>query len=1637
MSAIMLLIEASHLAHSQDSISFRRIGEREGLTQGTITSIVEDRDGFIWFSNQDGINRYDGYSIETVKHGLGDLNVIKICAGDSSLLVITGSGISLYDLHTRTFKNFGQQEPILGAVNVSGVNFVVARKKDVSLFDASTGTFGKIFLTENIRGIVGISSTKVLVLSRKRVYLIDIPSARKDTLFVLPGSEEFRENVLAKVHNGNILAATTKQQVCLINTETRRTAFLSMNGVPITLTSPITALEQDRTLRYWIGTTKGIILQSGSESRILQNGVCDSESLSYDDVNTIFRDSKSRLWIGTNGAGLNLYHPFRNVFKKVMFLKGDKCFGNEYIWSILRDGKQLLLGTRNEGLVEISLEKKAPFARTIESVNAKEVWTIAKDPMQGYLIGTSNGLFVGGKLEKLAHTTALGDSVYIITRLGSYWYAGSNEGISIFSNWSASRRIPNTEFLGKIYSIIDVNGIIYCAAATGLYIVDPQKGAKLLHRERVLAVQPVPRGSGKLYLGTAFRGLVIFDPITKSIDPLNKVNDGGASAIYAIQLHGNVAWASSNRGLLRLPLESQNYLRITSESGLLINEFNANASFRDKDGYLYFGGVEGFQFFSPEDFEIVYQQYHTPVKLSEFSIVNRNQEFSTSDVIEAKYNDVLNIRLSSLDFMPNEVLEYRIVITNALDTTIHALDTTFRGRNTFQYPVQLPRGEYTVQIMSRTILANSFSDPPQERKLRTGYSRSLYIFNEYTLWVVIGLVALALGAISLAVWAVSLALSYRRAKESANSQNNLLNQEKRDIADLQKIINDISRIKDIDSICRVAIGHVTDKFGFNYARISVVDPLTNEKRVQQRRDQKLIDDQYANIRDTIEKFGTTSDTFGQSVHLLIDSQRQTENSRIGSVEIGHFGKIVVDDKNSSLQSRVGIFFDNCSQVLSEAYQETLKETTRKLLKDHSTITDPREYRNKMLDETCKLIKADFAFLAFTTYNVNDLIFGHSTDRAIIDADTTKFFNNELRYLKKEVLEKKVYQIRRDHNDLSFKSSLAVPLVHEDRVFAIAVYYSTAPDHFNNYHPIFLTGVWTKAVRNAFRLKLWNTIARLVEPSNLYSHQNETFRTIIEQLGTHLRVKYAGIWLFEPASNGTVLKFKYGSKQLQDIPKITETNFLDQKYFEDLNVEGPRVVPCKDFLTGRLNETSNIVSAFSSVLIEPILVESSKSGYVLIFSKSDAQPLYTEDKLIIQSIVSKGSLTSLAQNLFESFASISLDVPVKEDLLLNKVSIAADTTKADQVLIFWQTKELLNSSRFEVLTYGDLNSKDKKSTRDQLELDDKDNFISTLIEKELLQLYSLKSFLGLYPDTNEHVQKYFGNEKIRKIIVLQLSYNSGILIFSHKQDIKTDDEFLKLLRVLGFTVSNTLKEIEIHRQADILKKTKLEGTREAMEGKLARDMVHNVNTHVGTVNFWFSKLRDKSAKKVEKEEIDKFINNAGPALMKLRNSFDTLNGYRTRVGRDEKIVKIWDLIDRSIDLMALTADRRNIELKFDKKSSTPNIDITCIEDKVVTVIINLIMNSVEAIEHYRRDGKVTIRTIFEPNYIVIIISDNGPGIDNAIKGAIFNSSFTTKEFGTGIGLSSAKEFIEIDHHGKIELMMNYSDGATFGIYLPLN
>jgi len=238
--------------------------------------------------------------------------------------------------------------------------------------------------------------------------------------------------------------------------------------------------------------------------------------------------------------------------------------------------------------------------------------------------------------------------------------------------------------------------------------------------------------------------------------------------------------------------------------------------------------------------------------------------------------------------------------------------------------------------------------------------------------------------------------------------------------------------------------------------------------------------------------------------------------------------------------------------------------------------------------------------------------------------------------------------------------------------------------------------------------------------------------------------------------------------------------------------------------------------------------------------------------------------------------------------------------------------------------------------------------------------------------------------------------------------------------------------------DITRAKQLEGIvsikdKMASLGHVAAGIAHEIRNPLSGINIYVSGLGRLCAKFDLPEQIQKnlyLIKEASNDIeLVVRRVLDFAKPGIPLVAT----IDARDPVNKALYLCKVFFRKSNIrvEKKFAQKSLLCRVD-----DKLIQqVVLNILTNAAEAMAGLTSDKIICVRIYPEDDFIIITVSDSGPGVAENEKKNIFDPFYTTKKDGTGIGLSLCHKIIE-DHFGVIKIMKSSLGGAKFVIKLPI-
>ncbi len=227
---------------------------------------------------------------------------------------------------------------------------------------------------------------------------------------------------------------------------------------------------------------------------------------------------------------------------------------------------------------------------------------------------------------------------------------------------------------------------------------------------------------------------------------------------------------------------------------------------------------------------------------------------------------------------------------------------------------------------------------------------------------------------------------------------------------------------------------------------------------------------------------------------------------------------------------------------------------------------------------------------------------------------------------------------------------------------------------------------------------------------------------------------------------------------------------------------------------------------------------------------------------------------------------------------------------------------------------------------------------------------------------------------------------------------------------------------------VLADTRRRTERLAAVGTLAAGLAHEIRNPLNGAQLHLTFLERRVTSDKDAAEAVATVKDEVGRLARLVTEF--LDFARPRPLRRE-LVAVRAVCQRTVDLLRGRAEAANVSLRID----LPRSELYVMGDaaKLEQVLLNLLLNAIEALAGSDERGVVLFRARRQPKLVVIEVEDDGPGIpDEAVR--VFDAFFTTKPAGTGLGLAIAHRIIT-DHGGSVGVSSR--PGKTvFSVQLPV-
>lgn len=754
-----------------ENLNFKIVSTTEGLPTNEVQKVFQDNEGFMWFATRNGLCKYDGYQITVYdsyqeRSSILSSNDIYCLSDDEkgNLWIGTYNGVSRFNKITGFFESIeikNMTDKIVSAILVSEDNQIwIGMNDGLFRYDPDENAFvhhsrlgiGNITFTASVKSLLQDRSGEIWIGTWNQGLFRYSPD--KNIFYAYPKMNKRNSaHVVYEDSKKNIWIGTWGEGLHLLKDpyDLKHFEWVTFHHNPQDSTSLSDDIvydicEDTNTNTLCIGTRGGLSIKELNDHPEFVNFSPSnfSNRLPANEVNSIIRDNKNNIWIGSIGGGVLFTNSGKSKFDFMPIVIPEIPTGA--IRSVFIDkDKNMWMGVGAYGITfyDNSKKKLVPQHSIPGFSNTEQVtiYDIAQESDRKILFATyGEGLWEYEKGFPLKiHTAENSDFVcdnrircIYVDKMNNCWI-GTQLGLGIWLNNRQGITFDTLMIEGKPVKpsgLIDITGDVtnkIWIATIDNGIISAEINTKKINdihfnsysyengkiRARTVNALHYDR-SGRLWAGTENGRLFLFEPSSDTfVDKTPHFSILGSQISSIEEDRMGTLWISTNNGLVSLTFNELDkltrYRVFTTDDGLCDNFFIPKSSC-ENNGILYFGGYKGLVKFYPDDVNV--DIYPTPFYITDIKILNRSfyqldektanristktPSFTDRIRIPYKYNN-FSIHFTNLNYKNPELNRYAYKLIGFDD------DWTYTdSKQNMAYYNNLSPGKYLFQLRATT-----------------------------------------------------------------------------------------------------------------------------------------------------------------------------------------------------------------------------------------------------------------------------------------------------------------------------------------------------------------------------------------------------------------------------------------------------------------------------------------------------------------------------------------------------------------------------------------------------------------------------------------------------------------------------------------------------------------------------------------------------------------------------------------------------------------------------------------------------------------------------------------------------------------------------------------------------------------------
>ncbi|MGQ1786067.1 hybrid sensor histidine kinase/response regulator transcription factor [Saccharicrinis sp. GN24d3] len=795
---LLFLIAANGVyANIASSFQFKHYNYENGLLSNTVNTIIQDKDGFMWFGTPEGLCRFDGYGFKNFTHIPGDShslndNFISSIAEDTirnCIWVVNSSGVSRLDKTSYKYRNYPVSDSSivhfspfyhgvvcvdhLGNVWVEGFSevyseglfkYIEDEDRFINFSEINSDTpKGLTFIYEDNNRKLWFGTDHGLYSYHNKTASftkMGFKNRQIDSLHITCLFQDKNNTLWIGTHHDHSIFKLEDDSITLAyKSEYSNDDFNWISSIATYNDEKLIVAIKDLGVQT-------IDLHTGHKS-LLQPDKYKPNGINSKNPNIIYPDKAGNIWVGTYNNGINFLNKHKKKFNLYRFDFTDSGLLSNNVRAFYEDSDgDLWVGTKEGGGISKFDQANGTFIN-YKADPSNPNWLdndivicIHELEKGKLLVGTyGDGIYLFDKKNVTFSKFAMPDGrnnsisdkyVYALYKDGEdrIWI-GSNSSVDIYH--TATGKFSHLRDVNFARCFIDNgNKILIGTWTKGLYIYDKTENRiedyvfnlPDLQKNKNIKINGMARDrAGYVWMATN-KGLLRFKQAGETELLLTEKDGLPKNYICAVLVDDNDnIWASTKIGIVKYNQKSGEFKTYNKYDGLQSNVFEEFVSLKTEKGYMLFSGLNGFNMFHPDS--IIDNTIAPMVHLSDMRILNQSVPIGTKNSPLKKHID-----LTDHIILKNEQSSFGFELVAVNYTSpekaryLYMLDGYDKewqeaGNNRIANYTKIPAGYYTLKVKA----SNGDGVWSKEKefinvRVKPPFSRSLPAFILYFLILV-------------------------------------------------------------------------------------------------------------------------------------------------------------------------------------------------------------------------------------------------------------------------------------------------------------------------------------------------------------------------------------------------------------------------------------------------------------------------------------------------------------------------------------------------------------------------------------------------------------------------------------------------------------------------------------------------------------------------------------------------------------------------------------------------------------------------------------------------------------------------------------------------------------------------------------